>query len=43
MKQIDEDETLRQELIEKGIERSKAFSWDQSALKFWEVVENMMK
>ncbi|MEX1003028.1 MAG: glycosyltransferase family 1 protein [Crocinitomicaceae bacterium] len=40
LEKIDQDEALRKQLIEKGRERAKAFSWDTTAEKIWEVVEN---
>ncbi len=36
------DPDLRHELIRKGNERVKQFSWDKSAEKFWSVVETVM-
>ena len=37
------DENLRAELSEKGLERSKLFSWDTSADKVWEVIDSVLK
>jgi glycosyltransferase involved in cell wall biosynthesis len=36
--QILSDSALRESLIQKGIERSKLFSWDESAEKVWDVI-----
>lgn len=38
MKEIATSEELRTELSNKGLERSKLFSWDTSAEKVWEVI-----
>ena len=37
--QVTSDETLRKNLIEKGIARAKLFSWDRSAEIFWQSIE----
>ena len=37
------DEQLRKQLIEKGKQRSLDFSWDQAAIKFWEVLVALSK
>ncbi|MCD6366921.1 MAG: glycosyltransferase family 4 protein [Bacteroidales bacterium] len=42
MTKIWENVELREQLIIKGNERVKAFSWNQSAEKFWQVVESLM-
>lgn len=34
-----EDEALRASCIEKGLNRSRDFSWDNSALQFWNIIE----
>lgn len=39
MKQIAEDEVLRKDLITKGLERVKLFSWDKTAEKVWEIIQ----
>lgn len=39
---IDENEALRNELVQKGLERAKAFSWDQSAQIIWNTLEKTM-
>lgn len=43
MKRLFEDEELRNELIVKGFERVKNFSWDTAAEKVWEVIEREVK
>lgn len=43
METITGDESVRKTLIEKGFERSKNFSWDQSALKTWQILEGFIK
>ena len=37
------DENLRTDLSQKGLERSKLFSWDISAEKVWEVLESELQ
>lgn len=37
------NENLRRELSEKGLERSKQFSWDSSAEKVWDVIVKAIK
>jgi len=37
---IETDTQLREKLIAKGLERQKAFSWNSSAEKLWEIVSN---
>jgi glycosyltransferase involved in cell wall biosynthesis len=39
MKKIAEDESLREDLIEKGFQRCKTFSWDASAQNLWRSIE----
>lgn len=39
MKLISSDESLRADLSVRGMERSKAFSWDRSAQLFWKSIE----
>lgn len=41
LQKISTDETLRQELIIKGIERRKHFSWDATAEKLWKCIEKV--
>jgi glycosyltransferase involved in cell wall biosynthesis len=36
------NEALRQQLIERGLRRSGDFDWDQSARRFWQVIENCL-
>ncbi|MBN2638051.1 MAG: glycosyltransferase family 4 protein [Bacteroidales bacterium] len=43
MKKITFDEDLRNELIEKGKERGKEFSWDHAANEFWKSIEKTLK
>lgn len=38
---IDENESIRKALVEKGLERAKAFSWDQSARIIWKTIEQL--
>lgn len=42
MHEIEQNSTLREALIEKGLKRSALFSWDQSAKQVWEVIEREM-
>lgn len=35
------DESLRQSLIQKGLERSKMFSWDNTAKELWKAIEKL--
>jgi glycosyltransferase involved in cell wall biosynthesis len=42
MMRIAEDQTLRDQLAQKGMERSSLFSWDKSAKKVWEVLMGVM-
>jgi glycosyltransferase involved in cell wall biosynthesis len=39
MKKLAEDESLREDLIEKGFQRCKTFSWDASAQNLWRSIE----
>jgi len=39
--EIANNESLKSELIAKGLERSKLFSWDRSAQKVWEILMNV--
>ena len=43
LKKLDNDENLRNSLIEKGREQAKKFSWDFTAEKIWTVLENQLK
>jgi glycosyltransferase involved in cell wall biosynthesis len=43
MEQVVTDETLRANLIQRGVERNRAFSWAQSAREFWEVIQKFME
>ncbi|HMM11748.1 MAG TPA: glycosyltransferase family 1 protein [Bacteroidales bacterium] len=42
MQRLAEDENLRNELINKGIERSKLFTWDAAALRLWQSIEKTL-
>lgn len=37
------DENLRQTLIEKGRKRKEQFSWDQTAAKLWDIIDESLK
>jgi glycosyltransferase involved in cell wall biosynthesis len=37
------DEVLRNELIQKGFKRADQFSWDESAQKLWQIIEQTAK
>ena len=43
MEKISKDEKLRNQLIAKGLQRRKDFSWDKSASRIWEVLENVLQ
>jgi len=43
LKQIAFNDALRNELIQKGNERQKMFSWDLSAQRLWATIETLMK
>ncbi|MFK7786302.1 MAG: hypothetical protein AB8B56_14375, partial [Crocinitomicaceae bacterium] len=43
LQQICSDESLRKELSQKGLKRSRLFSWDQSAENVWEALANSLK
>ncbi|MCL2291107.1 MAG: glycosyltransferase family 4 protein [Bacteroidetes bacterium] len=43
MEKIAMDEQLRAKLIQLGKERNRAFSWDKSAQKFWDVIMKFCK
>jgi glycosyltransferase involved in cell wall biosynthesis len=38
MEQVATDDQLRANLIQRGVERNRAFSWDKSAQQFWDVI-----
>ncbi|MEM7161407.1 MAG: glycosyltransferase family 1 protein [Bacteroidota bacterium] len=42
MNRISSDESLRKELIQKGSEQVKKFSWDEAAQKTWKVIETCL-
>ena len=42
LKEICSNETLRSELSQKGLERSKLFSWDRSAEEVWKVLYDLL-
>ncbi len=42
MGELSNDEALRSTLREKGLERSKLFSWDTAAEKVWEVLQHQL-
>lgn len=37
--ELDQNESLREELVQKGYERAKAFSWNSTAEKIWQVLQ----
>jgi glycosyltransferase involved in cell wall biosynthesis len=41
MIRIEKDASLRNELAQKGLDRSRLFSWDDSADKVWEVLRRL--
>lgn len=43
MEQITYDDKLREELIKKGLERSRIFSWDAAAERLWNTVERTLE
>jgi len=43
LKKIYKDETWRQDLIEKGKERSRQYSFEDSAAQFWQEIINVGK
>lgn len=43
LQEICSNETLRKELSQKGLKRSKQFSWDRSAENVWNVLRNYLK
>jgi glycosyltransferase involved in cell wall biosynthesis len=42
MERMYRDEDLRNECIARGLKRASAFSWDESAKRFWSVIEQTM-
>ncbi|MBK9292604.1 MAG: glycosyltransferase family 4 protein [Bacteroidetes bacterium] len=42
MKRLAEDEHLRNELISKGLERSRLFTWDAAAVRLWKSIEKTL-
>ncbi len=42
MLQLEKDEQLRNELIQKGLERGQLFSWDLAAREVWEVISSVV-
>lgn len=40
--EIDADEHLRRELVSKGKDQMEKFDWDQSARKFWRIIEHTL-
>lgn len=42
MKKLSEDEQLRISLCEKGLKRATAFSWKESAERFWKVIQEVL-
>lgn len=42
MQKLVGDQKLREELVEKGFQRVKMFSWDHSADKIWNILEKVM-
>lgn len=42
MRELDENEGLREDAVRRGLERVQAFSWDDSALRFWKVIEDVI-
>jgi glycosyltransferase involved in cell wall biosynthesis len=41
--ELDQNEMLRNQLVEKGLVRAKEFSWDFTAEKIWQVLEKQLK
>lgn len=42
MKLLTEDNTMRETLIQKGLERSKDFSWQKSASEMWTIIKSLL-
>jgi len=43
MVRISKDQMLREELKEKGFERARIFTWDKSAERLWQSIENVIQ
>ncbi len=43
LEQVANDSSLRQSLIEKGLNRAQSFDWDESAKKFWTIIERTIQ
>lgn len=43
MEKLAGDESLRSELVAKGLERSKSFTWEKTAKKVWLTIETVLK
>jgi glycosyltransferase involved in cell wall biosynthesis len=43
LEQVANDSGLRQSLIEKGLKRAQSFDWDESAKKFWTIIERTIQ
>lgn len=43
LERVANDSTLRHSLIEKGLKRAKSFDWDESAKKFWTIIERTIQ
>jgi glycosyltransferase involved in cell wall biosynthesis len=42
MKMLVNSEELQKQLVEKGLERKDAFSWDYTASQLWKCIENVL-
>jgi hypothetical protein len=42
MKMLVDSEDLQKQLIEKGLIRKEAFSWDYTASQLWKCIENVL-
>ena len=43
LERVANDSSLRQSLIEKGLKRAQSFDWDESAKKFWTIIERTIQ
>lgn len=43
MREMEENEQLRKNLVDKGFEQMRRFSWDKTARLLWASVEKMMQ
>jgi glycosyltransferase involved in cell wall biosynthesis len=43
MKKLESDSAFRNDTIERGLHRSKDYSWDDSADRMWECIEQVLK